>query len=580
MTIKYVPMKLFPHLLFLMFLSTIRLDAQGICDSTISIDPILPVCSGTGDTYLTVSHPGGVFSGPGITPNTAHLDAEYLDGGLYTATYTIIGPGGCTVQATRDFEVRFATEVYPSISGKIDCANPNSQVTVSVSSFGGFYPGSWEGPVYSNFSANGNTFITDFAGLYKYRAQPIMNPNQCPAFGFANVKFENNLIQIKIEDCTDCDNDWPQKIRIASVPPNWKTSVTNPSGKGYYSPSDSTGCFAAVNESGIWKVQAINPENGCKSTTSQYLDTDHPKPSVAAGSNISIWCNGAGSFLAAMNPASGSLFNYFWTRPDGSTAPASYGGLLQATIPGAYVLHGVNTFSGCEDTDTAFAIVSPLPVSSQIAIICAGDSLLGHTQSGTYFDTIFQANGCLKTQITKLFVLSPLLDEITVEPDNGQMTGSINYVVTQGWPPFIYQWSSGETTASISNLSAGSYTLTVTDANQCTQVRDILVPAGKLPRKAVSDRESPALPHTKLYPNPAASGLVEYTLDIRASQAGEAILMLNDVLGRCLSIQTIQLLKGENSLAFTKILPEGVYALFLKGDFGIKELPKLVVTAD
>jgi hypothetical protein len=325
-------------------------------------------------------------------------------------------------------------------------------------------------------------------------------------------------------------------------------------------------------------VEALNPENGCKSTDAQYLDADNPTPSVGAGSNISIWCNGAGSFLSAMSPASGSIFNYFWTTPSGSTVPATYGGLLKATDPGAYILHGVNTFSGCEDRDTAFAIVSPTPVSTQIAVICDGEELFGYTQSGNYVDTILQSNGCPKIRRLKLFKLAPLQDSVEIIPDHGQMDGSIQYAVTQGWPPFVYNWNTGETSESISNLSAGTYTVSVTDANNCQHVREIEVPSNKPVRSLTKFRDAPILIKTKLYPNPVAAGLVQASLEINASQAGEAQLLLNDVLGRNLCIRNLQIQEGNNVFSIAENLEEGVYILLIKGDFGTKEVSKLVVT--
>ena len=46
--------------------------------------------------------------------------------------------------------------------------------------------------------------------------------------------------------------------------------------------------------------------------------------------------------------------------------------------------------------------------------------------------------------------------------------GSVTATVSGGASPYTYSWSNGHTTAAITGLAAGSYTLTVTDANLCT----------------------------------------------------------------------------------------------------------------
>lgn len=47
----------------------------------------------------------------------------------------------------------------------------------------------------------------------------------------------------------------------------------------------------------------------------------------------------------------------------------------------------------------------------------------------------------------------------------GSGTGSISFAVSGGTPPYTYTWSTGETTAGIQGLSAGVYSVVVTDAN-------------------------------------------------------------------------------------------------------------------
>ena len=58
--------------------------------------------------------------------------------------------------------------------------------------------------------------------------------------------------------------------------------------------------------------------------------------------------------------------------------------------------------------------------------------------------------------------------------------GTITVSVFSGTPPFTYQWSDnipiGESGPSISNLTGGTYTLTVSDLNNCTLTRSVIVP--------------------------------------------------------------------------------------------------------
>jgi len=58
---------------------------------------------------------------------------------------------------------------------------------------------------------------------------------------------------------------------------------------------------------------------------------------------------------------------------------------------------------------------------------------------------------------------------------NGSNDGFISLSVSGGNSPYTYSWNTEQTTATVTNLSAGDYEITVTDALQCTQIETITI---------------------------------------------------------------------------------------------------------
>jgi ABC-type Fe3+-hydroxamate transport system substrate-binding protein len=92
--------------------------------------------------------------------------------------------------------------------------------------------------------------------------------------------------------------------------------------------------------------------------------------------------------------------------------------------------------------------------------------------AGNYTVTVTDANGCItslnKTVSQPSATLTASLESSEEVSCNGGANGLININVAGGTSPYSYSWSNGATTQNILNLTSGSYTVTVTDANNCT----------------------------------------------------------------------------------------------------------------
>jgi len=89
---------------------------------------------------------------------------------------------------------------------------------------------------------------------------------------------------------------------------------------------------------------------------------------------------------------------------------------------------------------------------------------------GTYTVTVTGAYGCSAT--ASATVGEPAVLTVSASATNVSCPGNANGTATAsaagGTPPYGYLWNNGQTTATAINLSVGTYTVTVTDANGCT----------------------------------------------------------------------------------------------------------------
>lgn len=100
---------------------------------------------------------------------------------------------------------------------------------------------------------------------------------------------------------------------------------------------------------------------------------------------------------------------------------------------------------------------------------------LGSLSAGTYTVTVTDANGCTTTATSTLAVSGTLALTTSSTPAScGNSNGSATVTVTGGSGTYVYTWSVAGSTATLNNLPAGNYTVTVTQ-NGCSGVTSVSV---------------------------------------------------------------------------------------------------------
>ena len=147
--------------------------------------------------------------------------------------------------------------------------------------------------------------------------------------------------------------------------------------------------------------------------------------------------------------------------------------------------------------------------------------------AGTYCFTVTDANGCTYADCVTLEEPAALLGYVDcpcpISLCPGQCTAEINLTVVGGVGPFSFDWSNGATTEDLTNLCAGAYSVTITDANGCTfdvyhapieeaDSCEVIEIAQDL-REATAEVIAANDAAIKAYPNPfAANSTIEFTV--------------------------------------------------------------------
>ena len=184
--------------------------------------------------------------------------------------------------------------------------------------------------------------------------------------------------------------------------------------------------------------------------------------------------------------------------------------------------------------------------------------------SGFYGVTVTDANGCTYSSIAAVnsgglgCALSAAVTG-TNESQAGTNDGTATVTVTGGTATVIFWTPGGQTSPSISSLSPGDYTVSVTDSMGCIATATYTVTAGMI--IGVFEQSVPDV-SVNVYPNPAAN-----FINLEITGGDRAMLYVFDFAGRQIKkIAINQILTQIN----TADLKNGMYFYHSVGDLGEK----------
>ncbi len=177
------------------------------------------------------------------------------------------------------------------------------------------------------------------------------------------------------------------------------------------------------------------------------------------------------------------------TDQNSNTTSSSY--VLQeptVLIASSAVNGNVSCNGGSDGSATASATGGTAPYTYAWSNAATTANITG-LAAGTYTVTVSDANLCTSTSnvtITEpagMSVTSAVTSSISC---NGLSDGAASVTVSGGASPYTYAWSNAATTANITGLAAGTYTATVTDANNCTATATATVTEPVVPTSSIA----------------------------------------------------------------------------------------------
>ncbi|MEM0543154.1 PKD domain-containing protein [Flavobacterium sp. j3] len=347
-----------------------------------------------------------------------------------TVTYTVTPISGVCTGDNFTVTVTINPAINPNVvTNNNTCFGVNT-ASITTNITGGIppYTINWTGP--NGFTAATTSIANLLPGLYNVTIDDL---GGCPfSNSYTIIEPADIVITVDSESDSTCFGSNNGSINI---------SITGGTGDYFYTWTKDNIPFATTQDvsglaPGAYEV-SVTDANNCGPKTATFTITEPPLLVVSLVSQTNVLCFGAATGAITVNIVGGTPnpsaldYTYAWTGPNGF-------------------------------------ISSNQNLNSIIA--------------GTYNLSVTDDQGCSKNLTVVITQSSEIIVNFTTTPITcfGANNASITATISGGNAPYQFQWNNLATTLNQTNLSAGTYTITVTDNVGCSKVQNIIIPEAPL----------------------------------------------------------------------------------------------------
>ncbi|HLP52095.1 MAG TPA: T9SS type A sorting domain-containing protein [Chitinophagales bacterium] len=264
-------------------------------------------------------------------------------------------------------------------------------------------------------------------------------------------------------------------------------TVANSAGENVYNWSNSASTAAITAAAGTYIV-TVTDGNLCSATASAIITATSVAINPSATSTSTVCTSNSGTATASAS-AGTTPYSFLWSNNATTATISNLGaGAVNVTVTDANGCSGTasTTVNSMDITITSTVVATPTSCGSSTGSVTVtptngtanytyGWNVAGNSQTvsslpaGSYQVTITDANGCSGTASGNVTTPNgPQATYVATGPScNGGSNGSVNVTTTGGNGNLTYTWNPSFSTEDISGLSAGTYSLTINDANNC-----------------------------------------------------------------------------------------------------------------